>query len=207
MVASDERSPVPDQAPTGPGPGGSGGVPRPLAAILRGVGIVEQALGGFFVVCILVLVLLQVAQRYLPVSGWVWSGELARFSLVWATAILSGHLLATDKHISFALLDNLLPPRGLRVLKAVANTVVAVCCAALVIDAYFLINTRTVLVSPAARMPLSWLYLLPAVGFGLTAIRAVLGIFLPGVTAMPGESTASPGAPGPRGSGGTEAQR
>ena len=44
----------------------------------------EQAIGTFLIVVILVLVLVQVAQRYIP-GGWPWTGEVARLALVWCT--------------------------------------------------------------------------------------------------------------------------
>ena len=48
------------------------------------------------VACILLifgLVLLQAAQRYLPIDGWPWTGELARFGLVWLTFVVAGVLV------------------------------------------------------------------------------------------------------------------
>ena len=47
----------------------------------------------------------QAAQRYLPIDGWPWSGELARFCLVWLTFVLAGVLVTTDSHISIEMID------------------------------------------------------------------------------------------------------
>ena len=87
---------------------------RPLRAILHGLGLVEEAIGTLLIVVILVLVLVQVAQRYLPGGGWPWTGEVARLALVWCTFILSGYLMAHDRHMSIQLIDFVLPPQGPR---------------------------------------------------------------------------------------------
>ena len=48
----------------------------------KAIGIVEQTIGVLLVVVILVLVLIQVAQRYVDTfGGWPWTGEVARLSL------------------------------------------------------------------------------------------------------------------------------
>ena len=46
---------------------------------------VELAIAAAALTTMFVLVLIQAAQRYLPVEGWAWTGELARFCLVWLT--------------------------------------------------------------------------------------------------------------------------
>ena len=58
------------------------------------------------------LVLIQALQRYLPIDGWSWTGELARFSLVWLTFVVAGVLVSSDSHISIEMIDAVRSPHG-----------------------------------------------------------------------------------------------
>ena len=66
----------------------------------------ELTIGVAALVLIFGLVLVQAAQRYLPIDGWPWSGELARFCLVWLTFVLAGVLVTNDSHISIEMIDS-----------------------------------------------------------------------------------------------------
>ena len=79
---------------------------------MRWLGLAEQAVGVALMVVILALVLLQVAQRYLP-GGWAWTGEIARFAMVWVAFVMSGYLLAHDQHVAIKVVDYFLPTRAL----------------------------------------------------------------------------------------------
>ena len=147
---------------------------------LHWLGVAELVVGVFLVVLILTLVSLQVYQRYMPGSGWVWSGEIARFSLVWLTLSLSGYLTANDEHITLEMIDHVVSSRVLGVIKRLAHVIVTLIALAMVYEAYNLISRRTGQVTPAARMPLTWVYVLPFLGFLLTALRSGLAIFTGG---------------------------
>jgi hypothetical protein len=56
---------------------------------------VELSIGVAALLLIFALVLLQAAQRYLPIDGWPWTGELARFGLVWLTFVVAGVLVSS----------------------------------------------------------------------------------------------------------------
>ena len=56
-----------------------------LARVGRVITGIEIGLAAAVTVLMFALVLLQAAQRYLPIEGWTWTGELARFCLVWLT--------------------------------------------------------------------------------------------------------------------------
>jgi TRAP-type C4-dicarboxylate transport system permease small subunit len=74
---------------------------------------VELSIGVAALLVIFGLVLLQAAQRYLPIDGWPWTGELARFCLVWLTFVVAGVLVSRDSHISIEMID-LVPGAVLR---------------------------------------------------------------------------------------------
>jgi TRAP-type C4-dicarboxylate transport system permease small subunit len=148
-----------------------------LGRVLRAVEIVEGTIGALLLLGILVLVMVQVTVRFSALGGWAWTGELARFSLVWLTFILAGYLLGRDQHISFDIIDHILPARPLRVVKTVSYVIVAAICAAFVYEGVGLMDAQSFIRSSAAEIPMSFVYLIPTVGFALTGVRALIGIF------------------------------
>ena len=141
-------------------------------------------------VAIFTLVVLQVLQRYLPGGGWAWTGEVARLALVWLAFILSGYLMAIDRHITIQLADYFLPPRALGVLLLFVHVVVGATCLAMAYSIYDLVATDIGQRTPAAEIPLVWVYVVPLVGFVLTALRAVLAIVVADVPQLWGRGGA-----------------
>jgi TRAP-type C4-dicarboxylate transport system permease small subunit len=163
---------------------------EPLRSIMHLIGQAEQIIGGVLLVILLVLVLVQVAQRYLP-GGYAWTGELARLSMVWATFVLAGYLAAHDRHIAIHVVDYMLHGRALAAVKLMVNVVVLITCLVLLYGTYVLIDTDIGQVTAAAEIPLRWVNAVPLVGFFLTAVRAVLGIVVNDVPALLGRAEAA----------------
>jgi len=135
---------------------------------------IEIGLAAAVTVLMFVLVLLQAVQRYLPFDGWTWTGELARFCLVWLAFVMTGVLVSTDGHIALEMVDLIKKPMVVRVIRVFASLTVAVIGAAFAAEAWELIDTQARLKSPALEMPMSWLYVPPLLGFVSTAVRGVI---------------------------------
>lgn len=148
--------------------------PRWVARGIRTVTAVELALGIVALLLIFGLVLIQAGQRYLPVDGWQWTGELARFSLVWLTFVVAGVLVTRDSHIAIEMIDGLGHPAVRRVVRVVSCLIVAAIGVALVAEAWELVSTQDVIKSPAMRMPMSWLFAISMIGFVSVVVRAVV---------------------------------
>ena len=153
-------------------PGSGSTLRRRLAGTHRLVEAAELGAGALLVTVLLVMVVLQAAQRYLPVSGWAWTGELARYALVWLTFALAGYLTGRGEHISLEILDYLVRGRLRRFAYRLADTVVALTAALFVVDAWKLVTSSTGRESPVIGIPLPVLYLVAVVGFALTTVRA-----------------------------------
>ena len=151
---------------------------EPFRTGLHVIGLLEQAIGTVLVVTILFLVLTQVAQRYIPGQGWPWTGEIARYSMVWLTFVMAGYLVAHDRHIAIHLVDFVLRGRGLAFVKVLVNVTILVTCLAMTYATYDLIDKDIGQVTAAAEMPLRLVNIPVLVGFTLSALRAVLGIFV-----------------------------
>lgn len=159
---------------------------EPLRTLFRIIGLSEQIVGSLLLLLILILVLSQVAQRYVP-GTWAWTGELARIAMVWATFLMAGYLIAyPPHHVTIQVIDFVLRGRGLAVVKLFVNVVILLTCLALMYGTVALIVTDVGQVTPAAEMPLRIVNTVPLVGLSLIVLRAVLGIVVRDVPAIRG---------------------
>jgi TRAP-type transport system small permease protein len=147
--------------------------PPPWAArTVRTLTAIEIGIGAVALLLIFFLVVVQALQRYLPFDGWPWTGELARFCLVWLTFVVAGVLVSTDSHISIEMIDVVRSPLVRRVVRVISCLTVAAVGLALTVTAWELTLDQGILKSPAMRMPMSWLYGISLIGFVSTTIRA-----------------------------------
>jgi TRAP-type C4-dicarboxylate transport system permease small subunit len=159
--------------------------PRPIARIIRFITGVELALGVACLLLIFGLVLLQAAQRYLPIDGWPWTGELARFALVWLTFVVAGVLVSTDSHISIEMIDSVPSELVRRVVRVISCLIVAAIGVGLCFEAWELIHSQGILKSPALGMPMSWLYAVSLIGFVSVVVRALVAAVTYAVLGVP----------------------
>ncbi|WP_324273431.1 TRAP transporter small permease [Blastococcus brunescens] len=114
--------------------------PRWWTPWVRWITRIELALGAVALVIMFVLVLVQAGQRYLPVDGWSWTGELSRFSLVWLTFTVAGVLVTSDSHIALQLVDSIRKPIVVRAVRIFACATVAVISVGFAIEAWELMT-------------------------------------------------------------------
>lgn len=179
-----------------PEPPGDGPPPRSRPAAVRWLEAAELAAGIALLALIFVLMLTQALQRHLPVSGWVWTGELAQLGLVWLAFSLAGYLLGRDEHITLKLIDFAPQPWIRRAVWIAANLVVAAVCAGFVVDATELVFGGSPMTTPALGIPTSWVYVIPMAGLALTALRAAVNAVATGPPAgapLPAEADADAG--------------
>lgn len=156
------------------------GPSRSRPALVRWVERCELTVGAALIFVIFILILVQATQRHLPVDGWVWTGELARFGLVWLTFSLLGYLLGRDEHITLKVVDFVARGWVLRVVWIIANLVVAAITVAFIFEAYELLFHSPPQTTPALGIPVSLTYVIPMAGLILAAVRAVANAFLAG---------------------------
>ena len=159
--------------------------PAWVSRIVRVVTAIELAIGALALLLIFFLVLAQAGQRYLPFDGWSWTGELARFSLVWLTFVVAGVLVTSDSHIAIEMIDMVRSPLVRRVVRVISCLVVAAIGVGLSAEAWELTSTQGLLKSPAMRMPMSWLYGISLIGFVSTTIRALVAAIVFAVVGAP----------------------
>lgn len=147
---------------------------RLLTGVVKLVTRLEFAIAAVTLTLILVLVFLQAAQRYLPFQGFAWTGELARFSLVWTTFAVAGVLVTEHGHIALEIVDTIASGRMLQTVQVFSLLVVACVGAALTYEAWHLIQTQGIVKSAAMRMPMSWIYIPVLIGVASTCVRALV---------------------------------
>jgi len=159
---------------------------EPMRTIFRALGLLEQIVGSLLLGLILVLVLAQVAQRYLPGAA-PWTGELARLSLVWVTFLMAGYLIAyAPHHIAIQVIDYVAKGRWLASVKLFVNLVILATCLVLIYGGYTLVTSGVDQVTPAGELSMRFVNALPIVGLILVVVRVVLAIVVKDVPALRG---------------------
>jgi len=161
-------------------------VSEPMRTIFRALGLLEQIVGSLLLGLILVLVLAQVAQRYLPGAA-PWTGELARLSLVWVTFLMAGYLIAyAPHHIAIQIIDYVAKGRWLASIKLFVNLVILATCLVLIYGSYTLVTTSVDQVTPAGELSMRFVNAVPLVGLILVVMRVVLAIVDKDIPALRG---------------------
>lgn len=145
-----------------------------LRRIADVVFVVEISIGAIALMLILILVFLQALQRYLPVDGFAWTGEIARFSLVWLTFSAAGLLVTSRGHIALEIVDAIPNQTVVRVIHVFALAVVSATGVGLAIAGWALVETQGIIKSPVLRLPMSWVYVPVLIGAVSTALRAAV---------------------------------
>jgi TRAP-type C4-dicarboxylate transport system permease small subunit len=146
--------------------------------VLRAWASVELAIACAAVVAIFASVLWQVISRYVPALNWPAVGEIANYSLIVLTFIMVGYLIGNNGHIAIQIIDYVVKGRALVAVKAVSAACTAVICAALVWEAFELIQAYPDRRTAALGIPIWILYAFPLVGFLSGTVRAIVRIFL-----------------------------
>lgn len=159
---------------------------EPMRTVFRALGLMEQVVGSLLLGLILVLVLAQVAQRYLPGAS-PWTGELARLSLVWVTFLLAGYLIAyAPHHIAIQIIDYVAKGRWLASIKLLVNLVILATSLVMIYGSYTLVTTGVDQVTPAGELSMRFVNALPLVGLILVVLRVVLAIVIKDIPSLRG---------------------
>lgn len=146
----------------------------PLGRLVTVLTAIEIVIGSLAILTILVLVFTQAAQRYTPFEGFAWTGELAKFSMIWLSFSVIGVLITTRGHIALEVVDTFKNPMIVRVVQALALLIVAVIGLGLTMEAWGLVSTQAIIKSPVLRVPMSLVYIPVLVGVISLTIRSLI---------------------------------
>lgn len=152
-------------------------VEHPLPRWLDWLGRIEIFVGSVALSVLTVMVLIQAAQRYGPWKGLPFTGELARFCMVWLTFAVIGVLLTRDEHITLRLIDMVPNRLLLTAVHVFALVTVATIGVGGFLEGLNLMDVQSKMKSPSMQMPMSWLYAIPMLGFASLTMRSLIAAF------------------------------
>lgn len=141
-----------------------------MRMLMRAERVVAVALLGL----LLGLVLFQIVSRYVLATPFVWTEEVARYSLIWLTLLTVGLVAARRRHITARVFSRFLTPRATAVLEITANAIVVVTSAVLVVVGWRFATSLATVTSPAAGLSLAWVYAVSVPGFALVCFHTVV---------------------------------
>jgi TRAP-type C4-dicarboxylate transport system permease small subunit len=161
----------------------SGRSPRtgPLAGYFRLI----EVFAGTSMALILVVMVVQVAARYLFASSLIWAEEFCRYVLIWQTFLLLGVAFRRGEFVALDIVPGLLPP-GLRLaLKAVMAVPILIFLGLMVYygwDYAARVQRQTIpaldfiwssLTGAHLAVSIRWVYIAVPVGSGLLALHVI----------------------------------
>jgi TRAP-type C4-dicarboxylate transport system permease small subunit len=143
---------------------------RPVRALRWVMEIATVAMIAIYAI----LILLQVFFRYALNSSLTWSEELVMFILLWSVMI--GSAIATDRgaHIALNPLDPHLSPRWRRIRAIAADACTVSFCGILLYYGVILMIRTQMMTSPAAGIPMMYVYAAMPVGAALIIVLSIV---------------------------------
>jgi TRAP-type C4-dicarboxylate transport system permease small subunit len=161
--------------------------------LLRGLHRLEDGLLAALLLLLLLLAVAQIAMRWVADTGWL-EGETVQRTLVLWIALLGALGAARERrHLALDLLPRLLPPRGRRIVWALAQLIAAALCAVMAWYGWSLIELERE--APGilfAGVPTWAGMLVIPLGFAVLTLRFLIAIALgPPSDASAGEGSAA----------------
>ena len=157
------------------------GKPTMLLKLQRGLMRFEEIVAVLSLVAIVVLILLQVFNRYVLQSSLVWSEELARFLFIWLVYLSTSYAVRDNKHLAISfLLEYSRSARARFILQAVsliATAIFAGFCIVWGVEMLFFLK-KTGQQAPALEVSIIWVYLALPVCMGLMLIRCFAALWI-----------------------------
>jgi TRAP-type C4-dicarboxylate transport system permease small subunit len=147
----------------------------PLGKLERLGKALEDALLVVLLTGMILLAVGQIVMRNVFDLGFIWTDELLRLLVLWLA--LAGAVAASrrDRHISLAVLDKLLPPRGQHLVKVLTHLFTAAVCALIArFSLAFVLTAREFGDTLLGNVPAWPLQAVMPLGFALIAWRYTL---------------------------------
>ena len=120
------------------------------------------------------IVFANVSLRYLTNYSIPWAEEVARYMMVWMTFIGAGLTLRYGGHVAITNLMETMSPRVQRILRAVIALALLAFFAVMIWVGYNYAMRMRFQLTPATRIPFSYVYAAIPVGFALLAVHLLL---------------------------------
>jgi TRAP-type C4-dicarboxylate transport system permease small subunit len=121
-----------------------------------------------------VIVFTNVSLRYLTNYSIPWAEEVARYLMIWMTFLGAGLTLRYGGHVAITNLMDALSPRGQRLLRAVIVVGLLAFFVVMIWVGYNYAMRMRFQLTPATRIPFSYIYAAIPVGFALMVAHLLL---------------------------------
>jgi TRAP-type C4-dicarboxylate transport system permease small subunit len=140
--------------------------------------VIERIVGSFCVLiygAMIVAALLGVVFRYIMLSPFEWTEEVARFLMLWLGFLAMNMALRRNQHIAINFFGNRLPPVLMRLLGYCIDGLVGLFLYYLLKQGY-LMTTRTLMTASTMNISMFWIYMAVPLGAFLTVIQLILNV-------------------------------
>ncbi len=121
-----------------------------------------------------VIVFANVFSRYVTSNSIVWADEVARYLMIWLTFLGAGMALRFGGHVAITNLMDAIPTRAQQVLRAAIVLLLLAFFGLMISISWSLAARVQFQLTPATRIPFSYVYAALPVGFALMAIHLLL---------------------------------
>ena len=125
-------------------------------------------------IVVTLLNLTQVGGRYLFSTGFNWTEEVMRYSMIWLMMLGSVACIFRAEHMGIETLENLVPPRFARFVKSAVYTVAAFFCVFILYYSYPLALRNAAQMAPASGIPMIYPYAALPFGAALMLVQIAL---------------------------------
>ena len=120
------------------------------------------------------IVFANVALRYTTNLSITWAEEVARYMMVWMTFLGAGLTLRYGGHVAITNLMETLPPKAQRILRTIIVVSLFAFFAVMIWVGYNYAMRMRFQLTPATRIPFSYVYAAIPVGFAFLAVHLML---------------------------------
>lgn len=140
---------------------------------------IEEVISGICMAVMVVVIGMQVFNRYVLGASLVWSEELGRFLFIWSVWVGCSFAMREDRHLRVTALSEFAGRRMRLALDAFAQITTLIFCGFAIVWGIGMIRflMRTGQQAPALEIPIYWLYLALPFGMTLMAIRCLQKLY------------------------------
>jgi C4-dicarboxylate transporter, DctQ subunit len=143
--------------------------------VLKSVATFEATLSYVLLVLLTILLLIQIINRYVFQTSFVWIEEISRISFVWLVYFSAVNAAREDQHVRVCIVDLFVSARTLKVVNLVADVLVVGFDLVVVWLGVLLIKSTIEFgdVSPVTDIPMGLIYAVIPICYGLMALRVI----------------------------------
>jgi len=143
----------------------------------RVLAISTEIIAGLLLIAVTLLNLTQVGGRYFFSTGFSWTEEVMRYSMIWLMMLGSVACIFRVEHMGIEVLEGLVKPGMVRFVKSALYSVAAIFCVVILYYGWPLALRNAAQTAPASGIPMIVPYAALPVGAALMLVQIALSWF------------------------------